>query len=142
MESSTDDSASHQALLNQCLKSDTASVSLSSLVKCRSRSSRNVVATIWLPSRELRAKFDELALVQVALAEEYTCCLHKATLVRLGDGTEAMSLTVGFEDQRGVRRLTVHTYVDDAGRIISRGGKLDPKFFLDEQQVAYKIDQR
>lgn len=72
---------------------------------------------------------------------KYTCCRHRAKPVTLRDGSGATSLTIGYEDSHGNRKFTVHAYVYPDGAIASHGGKLDPKFFVDDRNIAYKIDQ-
>ncbi len=90
----------------------------------------------------MREKFVASGLLRRALQGQYTCCRqNQAKEVTLPDGSKVFSLLIGFEDSEGVRRFNVHVYVTRDG-IIAASGRLDPKFLLDDGNVAYKLSQQ
>lgn len=136
-------SASHQALLNQCLNSEIVESPVKSVSRCpRKLASKVCAVTNWLSSLELQPLFNHSGLVEQALRNNYTCCKRgKPNDVTLPDGTEAISMTLTFFDEFGNRRFNVHAHVSKDGRIASTGGKLDPKFMIDNDNRCYHFDE-
>jgi hypothetical protein len=61
--------------------------------------------------------------------------------VSLPDHPNALSCSIGFVDAHGIRRFDLHCYALPDGTIVSRSALLDPVYFLDDDNVAYKLDQ-
>jgi hypothetical protein len=80
-------------------------------------------------------------MVERAILENYTCCeKNKSRQVTLPDGTSAISMVLSFIDSAGQRRFNVHAHVRADGTIASFGGRLDPKFLVDDDGTSYKVD--
>lgn len=135
--SGADASASHHALLNQCRKSRTLSDPSSTIPRCLGSASANATSTVYLPRAEIIALFDDLGFVERAIREQYTCCLRDAYRCPFPDESDAWSVVIGFDDPRGIRRFYLHGFVRADGSIAA-SGKLEPKFFLDDDMVAYR----
>lgn len=133
-------SDSHEDLLNQCLKSRTLELPLKSVARCSKRLASNVAAVIWVSPVELRKRFNRSGIVERALQENYTCCeKNKSREVTLPDGTTVFSMVLSFLDSEGRRRFNVHAHVNRDGTIASYGGRLDPKFMVDDDGTSYKL---
>jgi hypothetical protein len=135
--SDNDVSAVHQALLNQCRKSSTPSSLESNLPKCKGSASANAMSTVELPTEIANALFDALGLAERALREQYTCCLRDFYPCTFEDEPGAVAITLGFDDSNDVRRFYLQGFVRPDGTIAA-SGKLEPKFFLDDDMIAYR----
>src|SRR5690606_509530 len=90
---------------------------------------------------EMRERFNRSGMVERALRENYTCCeKNKSREVTLPDGTRVISMVLSFLDSTGNRRFNVHVNVRRNGTIASFSGRLDPKFFVDDDGTNYKLD--
>src|SRR5680860_664941 len=137
--SGVDDSASHQALLIQCLKSLADSFSANSIARCRRRSSENVADTVRGLLWEMRTLFNDSRLLARTLQRECTCCLPLVERGHARRRSRAISTTIGNEDASGTRRFKMHFYDRRDGSIGSNNGRLDPKLLVDDDNVAYKL---
>lgn len=89
----------------------------------------------------MRKRFNRSGIVEQALLENYTCCeKNRSRAVTLPDGTQAFSMVIAFLDSDGCRRFNVHAHVHEDGTIASYGGRLDPKFFVDDEGMNYKLN--
>jgi hypothetical protein len=133
-------SALHHALLNQCRKSATPSSFATTRAKCRGSASANAVSTEWASQSRLNALFNASGLIERALQNQYTCCVRECRKRTLGDLGDVWAVTLGFDDDAGVRWFYVQGFVRDDGTLATGGGRLEPKFFLTDGRVGYHRD--
>ena len=133
-------SALHQALMNHCRNSETDVWFWSTLSKCPRRSDSNALTITFLSPAELRSLFDRLGFAQLAVDNEYTCCLKDAYQVQLRSeppGILVTSIVLGFQDAEGTTRFMAHAFIRTDGSLAG-SGLCDPKFIFDSHRHCFK----
>jgi hypothetical protein len=124
--------------MNHCRNSATDSSSWNNLSRCARKSDANALSIVFLSPAELRAKFDRLKLAELAITNEYMCCLKGAYQVQLAtEPSPVTAIVVGFRDDEERTRFLVHAFVRQDGSIAG-SGLCDPKLLYDDGWVCFK----
>src|SRR5215211_3335673 len=92
-------SASHRALVNQCLNASSSEGSASTLPTCSSSSVSNSEPVAFVSMRDLQDRFNQGRWVERALEEGYQCCLRARRLRRFQDEPDLLEmLLIGWID--------------------------------------------
>lgn len=141
MASGSVDSASHMALVNQCLKACSSDGSAKSLPKCRTKIAPKSKGVTFESKRQLQDRFNRGGFVERALGEGYQCCLRDAYETQFDDEPGQIEvLLIGWSEPSGQLRFYAQCMRRKDG-VFATGTLLDPKLLLDDDGHRYKLDQ-
>lgn len=135
------DSASHSALVNQCLNSASDDGSPRTLRRCPpSRVPKSGAGGRFVSMKEHQNRFNAGRFVERALAEGFVCCRREVRDIEI-PGVEGLVCvaTIGWRDQRDRFRFYAQCFWTATGDRLP-GTYLDPKCFLGDDGIFYKLD--
>ncbi len=142
MSSSAESSADHNALANQLLNSFGDNPPLNKLDRCSRKDtakSRSMFPDPPIPTTpdDIRERLERGGFIARAMRDGFFACWRSLSECTYEDQpTGTWSAMVSLFDLDGIRRMTLHGLFLSGGGL-GASGKLDPKFLLDDDGIAY-----